>query len=148
MDISSPKMTDSAPLADLAPAWPAGEIVPGVWQSGSPQPGEHWDAVIDLDGSAPPLDGIAFYVHWLIEDGPAPERAILVALADLVNDLRRARKRVLIHCAGGINRSGLLSAAALMRDGMSATEAIETVRSRRPGALINPEFVRLLIEGF
>lgn len=149
MDISSPKMADSAPpLADRAPAWPAGEIVPGVWQSGSPQPGEHWDAVIDLDGSAPPLEGIAFYVHWLIEDGPAPERAILVALADLVNDLRRARKRVLIHCAGGINRSGLLSAAALMRDGMSATEAIETVRSRRPGALNNPEFVRLLIEGF
>lgn len=130
-----------------APAWPAGEIVSGVWQSGSPQPGEHWDAVIDLDGSAPPLEGIAFYVHWLIEDGPAPERAILVALADLVNDLRRARKRVLIHCAGGINRSGLLSAAALMRDGMSATEAIETVRSRRPGALNNPEFVRLLSEG-
>jgi Dual specificity phosphatase, catalytic domain len=140
-------MTDAAPPSpDLAPAWPAGEIVPGVWQSGSPQPGEHWDAVIDLDGSAPPLEGIALYVHWLIEDGPAPERAVLVALADLVNDLRRAGKRVLIHCAGGINRSGLLSAAALMRDGMSATQAIETVRSRRPGALNNREFVRLLME--
>jgi hypothetical protein len=46
----------------------------------------------------------------------------------------------------GINRSGLLSAAALMREGMSATEAIETVRSRRLGALNNREFVRLLIE--
>jgi dual specificity protein phosphatase-like protein len=141
------EMTDAAPSPpDLAPAWLAEEIVPGVWQSGSPQPGEHWDAVIDLDGSAPPLEGIALYVHWLIEDGPAPERAVLIALADLVNDLRRARKRVLIHCAGGINRSGLLSAAALMRDGMSATEAIETVRSRRLGALNNREFVRLLIE--
>lgn len=81
--------------------------MPGIWQSGSPQPGEHWDAVIDLDGSAPPLDGIALYVHWLIEDGPAPERAVLLALADLVNDLRRARKRVLIHCAGGINRTAV-----------------------------------------
>jgi hypothetical protein len=30
---------------------------------------------------------------------------------------------------------------------MTATEAIETVRSRRPGALNNREFVRLLIEG-
>ncbi len=142
-------MTDAAPSPpDLAPAWPPGEIVPGVWQSGSPQPGEHWDAVIDLDGSAPPLEGIALYVHWLIEDGPAPERAVLVALADLVNDMRRVRKHVLRHCAGGINRSGLLSAAALMRDGMSATEAIETIRLRRPGALNNREFVRLLIEGF
>ncbi|MGH3999980.1 MAG: protein-tyrosine phosphatase family protein [Pseudonocardiaceae bacterium] len=142
-------MTDAVPsLPDPAPAWPAGEIVPGIWQSGSPQPGAHWDAVIDLDGSAPPLEGIAMYEHWLIEDGPAPERAVLVALADLVNDLRRARKRVLIHCAGGINRSGLLSAAALMRDGMSASKAIETVRLRRPGALNNREFVRLLIEDF
>ncbi len=34
-----------------------------------------------------------------------------------------------------------------MRDGMSTTEAIETVRSRRPGALNNREFVRLLLEG-
>jgi len=141
-------MTDAAPsLPDPAPPWPAGEIVSGVWQSGSPPPGEHWDAVIDLDGSAPPLDGIALYVHWLIEDGPAPERATLVALADLVNGPRRARKRMLVHCAGGINRSSLLSAAALMRDGMSATEAIETVRSRRPGVLNNREFVRLLLEG-
>jgi protein-tyrosine phosphatase len=119
-----------------------------VWQSGSPQPGEHWDAVIDLDCSAPPLEGVAFYAHWPIEDGPAPETAVLVALADLVNDLRRGGKRVLIHCAAGINRSGLLAAAALIRDGMEADEAVETVRARRPGVLNNPEFVRQLIEGF
>jgi hypothetical protein len=131
-----------------APPWPASEIVPGVWQSGSPQPGEHWDAVIDLDCSAPPLEGVAFYAHWPIEDGPAPETAVLVALADLVNDLRRGGKRVLIHCAAGINRSGLLAAAALIRDGMEADEAVETVRARRPGVLNNPEFVRQLIEGF
>ena len=141
------RVTDvTQPHRDEAPAWPASEIVPGVWQSGSPQPGEHWDAVIDLDCSAPPLEGVAFYAHWPIEDGPAPEKAVLVALADLVNDLRSAGKRVLIHCAGGINRSGLLSAAALIRDGMDAEEAVETVRSRRPGALNNLEFVRLLTE--
>jgi hypothetical protein len=130
------------------PPWPASEIVPGVWQSGSPQPGEHWDAVIDLDCSAPPLEGVALYAHWPIEDGPAPEIVVLVALADLVNDLRRGGKRILIHCAGGVNRSGLLAAAALIRNGMAAVEAIETVRARRPGALINPEFVRQLIESF
>ncbi len=129
------------------PPWPPTEIVPGVWQSGSPEPGEHWDAVIDLDCSAPPLEGVAFYAHWPIEDGPAPETVVLVALADLVNDLRRGGKRILIHCAGGVNRSGLLAAAALIRDGMGAVEAVKTVRARRPGALINPEFVRLLTEG-
>ncbi|MBW3601427.1 MAG: dual specificity protein phosphatase family protein [Actinobacteria bacterium] len=134
-------------LEDGSPPWPATEIISGVWQSGYPEPGEHWDAVIDLDGAAPPLDGVAFYVHWPIDDGPPPDRAVLTALADLVDDLRRADKKVLIHCAAGINRSALLAAATLMRSGIPAGEAIATVRKRRPGSLNNPEFVRRLNEG-
>lgn len=126
------------------PPWPPHKIVPGVWQSGSPEPGEHWDAVFDLHGSAPPLEEVEFYVHWLIEDGPAPEFATLVALADLVDSLRQAGKRVLIHCAAGINRSGLLSAAVLIRGGYDADEAIALVRTARTGALNNPNFVELL----
>ena len=35
-------------LTDEPPPWPPHEIVPGIWQSGSPEPGEHWDAVFDL----------------------------------------------------------------------------------------------------
>jgi len=69
-----------------------------------------------------------------------------VALADLVADLRRAGKQVLIHCAGGMNRSGLLVAAALVREGMEAQEAIALIRARRPGALNNRQFVRHLLE--
>jgi protein-tyrosine phosphatase len=131
-------------LVDEAPPWPPDEIVPGIWQSGSPEPGEHWDAVIDLHGSAPPLSDVDFYVHWLIEDGPAPDFSTLVALADLVENMRAAGKRILVHCAAGINRSGLLSAAALIRGGHDADEAIDLVRRARHGALNNPEFVELL----
>ena len=131
-------------LAEEPPPWPPDEIVPGLWQSGSPQPGEHWDAVIDLHGDAPPLEDVEFYVHWLIEDGPAPDHSTLVALADLVRDLRKAGKRVLVHCAAGINRSGLLAAASLIREGYDADDAIETVRAARTGALNNPEFVKAL----
>ena len=131
---------------DEAPPWPPDEIVPGVWQSGQPRPGEHWDAVIDLHGEAPPLPGVELYVHWLIEDGPAPDFTTLVGLADLVDDLRRDGKRVLVHCQAGINRSGLLSAAALIRGGASADDAIATVRRARSGALNNPEFLELLAD--
>jgi hypothetical protein len=131
-------------LDDEPPPWPPHEIVPGLWQSGSPEPGEHWDAVIDLHGSAPPLEDVEFYVHWLIEDGPAPAFTTLRSLADLVDDLRQDGKRVLIHCAAGINRSGLLSAAALIRGGHDVDEAIELVRRARTGALNNPNFVDLL----
>ena len=142
-------MTAPQPAERLdAPPWPASEIIDGVWQSGHPEPGEHWDAVIDLDGSTPPLEGVACYVHWPIEDAPvAPDKAVLVALADLVRDLRRAGKRVLVHCAGGINRSGLLAAATLIRDGMPPQQAVDTVRARRQGSLNNQVFVRTLLEG-
>ena len=131
-------------VGDEAPPWPPNEIVAGIWQSGSPEPGEHWDAVIDLHGTAPPLEDVELYIHWLIEDGPAPDFATLVSLADMVDDLRQAGKRVLIHCAAGINRSGLLSAAALIRGGEDPDEAIRLVREARTGALNNPNFVDLL----
>ena len=126
------------------PPWPPHEVVPGIWQSGSPEPGEHWDAVVDLHGSAPMLDDVELYLHWVIEDGPAPDFDTLVSLADLVDDLRRAGKRILIHCAAGINRSGLLSAASLIRGGYDADEAIALVREARTGALNNPHFVDML----
>jgi protein-tyrosine phosphatase len=131
-------------LDDEVPPWPPDEIVPGLWQSGHPEPGEHWDAVFDLSGSEPPLADVEFYVHWRIEDGPAPDLDTLVALADLVRSMRAAGKRVLVHCAAGINRSGLLAAASLIRDGYEPEEAIETVRAARSGALNNPEFVEAL----
>lgn len=132
--------------ASAAP-WPPTEIVEGVWQSGHPQPGEKWDAVVDLDGDQPPLEDVAMYVQWPIPDGPAPEHDVLVALADLISDLRRTGKRVLIHCAGGMNRSGLVVAAVLVRDdGMPIDEAIELIRARRPGALNNQSFVQHLLE--
>ena len=83
-------------------------------------------------------------MHWLIEDGPAPSFTTLRSLADLVDDLRADGKRVLIHCAAGINRSGLLSAAALIRGGHDADEAIALVREARTGALNNVNFVELL----
>ncbi|HEY2220504.1 protein-tyrosine phosphatase family protein [Actinomycetospora sp.] len=131
-------------LDDEPPPWPADEIVPGLWQSGHPEPGEHWDAVFDLSGEEPPLEDVEFYVHWLIEDGPAPDLDTLVALADLVRSMRAAGKRVLVHCAAGINRSGLLAAASLIREGTDPDDAIATVRAARAGALNNPEFVEAL----
>lgn len=130
------------------PPWPPTEIVAGVWQAGQPHPGRRWDAVVDLDGGKPPLGDVEVYVRWPIPDGPPPEHAVLVALADLVADLRGAGKQVLVHCAHGRNRSGLLVAAVLVRDGMGAGEAIELVRRRRPGALNNERFVQHLMERF
>jgi hypothetical protein len=54
-------------------------------------------------------------------------------------------QRVLVTCAAGRNRSGLVSALVLMmRRGMTGEEAVRRVQSRRKDALTNPSFAAYL----
>lgn len=58
---------------------------------------------------------------------------------------RAKTKRTLIHCQAGLNRSGLITGAVLMLRGMSADEAIETLRDKRSSAVLcNPAFEQWL----
>lgn len=50
---------------------------------------------------------------------------------------------VLTTCALGLNRSGLLSTLILMQLGSSAEDAIDIVRTGRPGSMFNKSFCRL-----
>jgi len=43
---------------------------------------------------------------------------------------------VLIHCKGGVGRSGLAAAGYLLLKGMELYDAVQLVREKRPGALI------------
>jgi len=43
--------------------------------------------------------------------------------------------RVLVHCHGGIGRSGMVAASYLIYSGLDVYNAIEIVRNKRPGAL-------------
>lgn len=73
-----------------------------------------------------------------------------------IDDLDRAagavlegleRGKTLVHCQAGLNRSGLVSAYALMKLGMSARDAIDLLREQRsPLVLCNQTFVRQLHE--
>ena len=47
----------------------------------------------------------------------------------------RAGGRIVIHCKGGLGRTGLLAARILVEFGMSPSEAIKQVRQARPGAI-------------
>jgi predicted protein tyrosine phosphatase len=59
----------------------------------------------------------------------------------------KAGKRVLIRCQAGINRSGLIMALVLIREGYSPEEAIEQIRDKRcEAALSNRKFVDYLTE--
>lgn len=58
---------------------------------------------------------------------------------------RRATGPVLVHCQAGLNRSGRLAAVVLMLDGLTADEAIATLREKRsPAVLCNPAFDKWL----
>lgn len=66
--------------------------------------------------------------------------AVEVAATELDNG-----KRVLVHCQAGLNRSSLVVVRLLMREGMSADDAIKMLREKRsPQVLCNLTFERYL----
>jgi protein-tyrosine phosphatase len=55
--------------------------------------------------------------------------------------------KTLVHCQAGLNRSGLVAAVTLMKQGKTAQEAIDLLRkTRSPLVLCNQTFVKQLHE--
>jgi protein-tyrosine phosphatase len=59
-------------------------------------------------------------------------------IEDVVERLERG-KTVVIHCRGGLGRSGMVAASVLVALGRPAGEAIEIVREARKGAIETPD---------
>lgn len=57
------------------------------------------------------------------------------AVARKVRDILDGKGRVLIHCWGGLGRSGMVAARLLTERGEAASVAIKQVRLARPGAI-------------
>ena len=58
----------------------------------------------------------------------------------------KSGKRVLIRCQAGLNRSGLVTALVLIKDGYSAKDAIALMRDKRSkDVLMNPLFEEWLL---
>lgn len=58
-----------------------------------------------------------------------------VRMIESILDDVRAGRTVVIHCRGGLGRSGLVAASCLVALGQQPKEAIRRVRSARPGAV-------------
>lgn len=56
-------------------------------------------------------------------------------LSQLVHSTIDGGGAVLIHCWGGLGRSGMVAARLLVERGVHVTTAIKTVRAARPGAI-------------
>lgn len=64
----------------------------------------------------------------------ATKAAWELSLPRILDELRLGKK-VLIHCAGGMGRTGMMSANILVAMGLDPSSSIEIVRKVRPGAI-------------
>jgi protein-tyrosine phosphatase len=131
------------------------EVVPGLFQADTTYTPRElfdrgFDAVFDLcgwDRGAEVRDRL--YVFFQIDDVPwIRDPEAIDELGDAVAAHVLAGARIVVDCAAGRNRSGLLVGRTLIALGHPAPEAIRLVRAARgPHALSNREFARwLLIE--
>lgn len=78
------------------------------------------------------------WIHLAIRDVDIPDASFALgwikAGAELHSTLSRGG-RILIHCRGGLGRSGVIAAQLLIERGMDASSAIALVREHRPGAI-------------
>lgn len=73
--------------------------------------------------------------HIPVPDFTAPTSEQIDACVDVVNTSLSEGRAVAIHCLGGRGRSGTMAACYLVSAGLSAPEAIDTVREVLPGAV-------------
>lgn len=134
----------------------ASEVATGLWVGKMPPAGlykRYWKhLVLCAQEYQPPADFFPrMQVHHCpLDDSGAPmtdvEAEIALLFADRVARWVKRGEGVLVTCAQGMNRSGLVAALALMRVvPMPPKAAIELVRRARGRyALSNPDFVRLI----
>lgn len=131
------------------------EIVSGLWQGGENSPpcfqnqnndSFQFDAIATIDPAIPLFELDIQQIRLEILD-TAIDRGQIPAIldtADWVFETWQSGKQVLVRCQAGMNRSGLIIAIALMKDGASASEAITTIRAKNPMALSNSAFTSFL----
>ena len=106
-----------------------------------------FDSVVCLYGHANPIGYYVREQRFGIADAELDEssKPEIRQLADWLHSEWKMGKRVAGKCQAGWNRSGLVVALVLLREGYSADEAIHLIRERRsPNALCNPYFVEFI----
>lgn len=107
--------------------------------------------IFDLEGGLdniiprPDPDKLIYLCHPIL-DGPLPDMEIMWWIAELGEHLIKKGKRVLVHCAAGINRASFLNGLIIhkLKPNLNGSEIIKIIQTARPGALTNPIFRRYL----
>lgn len=147
-------MTENLDL-DGYPLDPFAEVIPGLAQASSWIPPNElldeygFDASVDVGGWDQSKKMVGRnYTFLLLDDVPwIPEPDAVHMLGIRVASMVDGGLRVVVNCAAGLNRSGLIVGRALIALGHDPAEAIELIREARgPRALFNTTFEQFLLE--
>jgi len=134
------------------------EVVPGLFIATRLEPTTEYrtlgmDVIVDLEdwewAWVPPVPLGCLYISFPMDDGDNVDPTVR-QLAAMIALLVTSRRRVLVHCTEGLNRSGVVVARALMEMGRTPNDAIDLVRRQRGpsadgfSALGNEAFVEWL----
>lgn len=86
-------------------------------------------------------------VHVPVEDMAAPSERQFDLILETIRRANRSGLGAAVHCAAGRGRTGTVLAAYFVSKGLGARDAIEKVRSLRPGSIETAEQV-LAVEEF
>ncbi len=109
----------------------------------------NFDSVVTLYSHARPLGYFVREQRFGIPDSAIDPLSVpeILQLAEWLHSEFKQGKKVAARCQAGWNRSGLIIALVLLKEGYSADEAISLIRDRRsPNALCNPHFVKFIQE--
>ena len=147
-------MTDREAMAEVqgSQVFTCDEVVAGLFQGDFPEGDIDWslfDDVVTMTAGLPSarMGPGGLWLHIPIWDGEMENPSRVRDAARTVADRVIAGRRVLVHCWAGLNRSGVVSARALMFMGVPVSGAIAAVRAARgTNALFNTHFVAWLYE--
>lgn len=136
------------------------EVLPNLWQGGTDDQDvftqydkpaitkASFDSVYTFYSFANPVDWFVKEVRlgFYDNDELTIQPSQLYELAEQAHKEWKQGKRVLIRCQAGLNRSGLLTALVLIKDGFAPSQAISLMRETRSEyVLMNPFFEEWLL---
>jgi protein-tyrosine phosphatase len=107
-----------------------------------------FDAIVTMYAWARPADWQIQEFRYGVPDAKIEDIDLnrLREAVDFANNRLQNGDRVLVRCQAGLNRSGLVTALVLIKQGFSAQSAIDLIRKHRGAdALFNHNFVNWLL---